>query len=275
VAPQESARGVRWVSDREICKIFMKCYLVLTLAILQLASPAVAEDRVTRFIESDVPLIIDGNWLYPENGGYTLVMTDEYLTINGYEYVHPEDKSFRQIEPPSREKDFVDWVIRTTADRAQQIVDKGGSRDDARAYMESTFEKHVGEQGFRYEIDKRGLFTIYYSGSSLPVYVAVPSRPRREPPPYRERIIKPLFTMLRYYLERGYLVMLGTNGTRKVFAPEDADGINKELRNVQKRAEVSVCAGEKHYLPITLEGRYTLLPSEVELLVNPRKLVRR
>jgi hypothetical protein len=54
---------------------------------------AIATERAQQLYECNIPLNFDGSWLQPEHGRYLLVMIDDYLTTNGYEFVRLEDQS--------------------------------------------------------------------------------------------------------------------------------------------------------------------------------------
>jgi hypothetical protein len=262
----------------EVMKSCFTALLVITL----LTGSIVAGERVERFIESDLPIIIDGNWIYPENGGYTIVMTDSFLTVNGFEYVHPEDRSAYKYEPPSKEKSFLDWIIRTTLEQAHQIVDSGGSPEEAREYMDSVFTYYADGDTFGVSSDEYGNFELFHSNSRSSIIVPVPQHPRRnEPAPtYRQRVVEIRFNELCNYMERGYLILRGTktkyfNSSFRAFRPEDVSLIMKELKAVTKKAVKTTEGGKSRYRPMLIAGRYNLTPSEVEILVNPERLKRR
>jgi len=256
----------------------MKTSIISLLFFLILAVPARAGETVTRIIESDVPMIIDGNWIYPEKGSYTIVMTDSNLTVNGYEYVHPEDKSLYRYEPPLKEKDFLGWIVMTTLEQAHQIVNSGGSPDDARKYMENTYAQYADGDTFRYSVDENGHFALFYRDLPLPVKVPVPDHPqRREPmPSYRERTVESRFNELCHYLENGYLIMKGTrDGSFWAFPPAEIELIEGELKNVPVKAKTHSVEGETRFLHLVIAEKYKLPPSAVRLLVDPQKLIRR
>lgn len=256
----------------------MKTIIISLLFVMILAVPAQAGETVTRIIESNLPMIIDGNWIHPEKGSYTIVMTDSNLTVNGYEYVHPEDKSLYRYEPPSKEKDFLDWIVRTTLEHAHQLVDSGGSPEDARRYMESTYAQYADGDTFRYSVDENGHFALFHRDFSLPVKVPVPDYPRsREPmPSYRERAVESRFNELCYHMENGYLIMRGTRDSNfRAFPPSEIELIERELKNVPVKAKTHSVEGETRFLHLVIAEKYKLSPSEVRLLVDPQKLIRR
>ncbi|UCF04227.1 MAG: hypothetical protein JSV33_09765 [bacterium] len=80
----------------------------LVFVIMFIACSVSAGEVVVRRIESEQPMIIDGNWIYPENGAYTVVMTDTNLTVNGYEYVHPEVVDSSMYREYTREENFIE-----------------------------------------------------------------------------------------------------------------------------------------------------------------------
>jgi hypothetical protein len=256
----------------------MRTSIASLLLVLTLAAPALAGETVTRIIESDVPIVIDGNWIHPEKGVYNIVMTDSNLTVNGYEYVHPEDISLYRYEPPSKEKGFLDWSVRTTVEHAQQIVDSGGSPEDARKYMEDTYAEHADGDTFRYSVDENGYFALFYRDLPLPVKVPVPEHPqRREPrPSYRQRAVEPCFNELCYHLGNGYLIMRGTRDSSFwAFPPAEIELVEGELKNVPGKAKTHSVEGEIRFLPLVIAEKYKLSPSEVRLLVEPQKLIQR
>lgn len=256
----------------------MRTCIASLLFVLILAAPVLSGETVTRIIESDTPIVIDGNWIYPEKGIYKIVMTDNNLTVNGYEYVHPEDLSLYRQEPPSKEKGFLDWIVRTTVEHAQQIVNSGGSPEDARKYMEDTYAEYADGETFRYSVDENGHFELYYRDLPLPVKVPVPEHPiRGEPKPsYRQRVVEPRFKELCYHLENGYLIMRGTRDSIfRAFSPAEVEIIEEELKKAPKNVKTKQIDGESVYLPLVIAEKYKLSPSEVRLLVDPQKLIRR
>ncbi len=255
----------------------MKTYTMALSFVLIIMIPAHASEVVIKVVNSGVPIIIDGNWIYPKNGSYEIVMTDSNLTVNGYEYVHPAKKTIHKYEPPSREKGFMDWIIRTTSERAQNMVDSGATAEDVKKFMQSRYDQYADGDTFWYSFDNYGNFRLFCGYPPMEVIVPVPSHPRNkaEPiPPYRERVLEGCFKGLCSFLENGYLVMINTaKNSLRAFAPREVDVILKELKEVPQKAIVSMVDGEPRYHSMVIADRYKLTPLEVRLLVNPQKLI--
>jgi hypothetical protein len=251
--------------------------LPIVSMLLSMTIQAVASDRVETFVECDQPVIIDGNWLYSENGGHLIVVTDDYLTVDGYEYVHPEDTTLYQYVPPDKEKDFLDWICRTTISGAKEILIEGGSYKEVHNYMEQRFAEYVEDGVFWYEFDEKRGFSLYHKDSRLPLWVSVPTKAILEKRrTYRERVIDSRYRELLYFLEHGYLVMRGTrNASVWKFPPNEATMIRSELKGVSSRAVLTNEGGKSKYQPLLVGGKYKLTPTDVDLLVNPRPLMRR
>lgn len=256
----------------------MKICFVIVLALFLFAGPAAPGNRVERFVKSDMPLILDGNWLKPENGGYTIVMTDEYMTVNGYEYVREEAKPSDVLAIPSREKDFLGWIAKTAVKQAEQVMMEGGNKKDAYEHMKQVFVEHADGKQFWFETNKHRDFVLHHKNYPGPLIVGVPPRPRPEceKPTYRERVIEGRFKHLVSSLERGCLVMRGTGSpVYWAFPQEEAEQIERELKTIGTKAQKTKINGVIQYQPTTIGGRYLLSHADIDVLMNPRDLKKR
>ena len=229
-----------------------------------------ANTFTTKVIESTVPVIIDGNWLYPEDGKYTIIMTDSNLTVNGYEYVHPEDKSKSKLIPPTKEEKYFEWIIYTTVEHAYELIDSGRTSDEVKRYMKKMFDQYSDGKGFWYSYDDYGNFKVYGAENSA-VIVRIPSRPREKKTiSYRDRVVEMRFKELCYYLQNGYLIMRGSRSSDfRVFPPNEIKDIMVELKNIQKEMKLQSNDNVMNYPTIIVAKKYKLSRSEVKVLIHP------
>lgn len=257
-------------------RIAMK--IIVFLFIIMIAPlPVSAGEPVTRIVESNVPIIIDGNWVYPENGKYTLVLTDSFVTVNGYEYVHPPIKWTRDenAEPPSEADIFCTNLVVDARDLGQKIIDEGGDPEEARMIMEEFLIEHsvntplesykcVGEKGHY-------LFVVICGGDKIGI--SVPRIPWDEQdstiPTYREKI-EGEFKSLASSLEHGILVYRDSyKNSSRGFHPEKVIPVIRKIKK-DKEKYLNLAADTC----LTVDG-IKFSPYDIKLISNPGKLVER
>jgi len=267
----------------------MKLLIALIILNMLCTFPVFSGDKITCEIISKQPIIIDGNWIYPDNGQYNVAMTDSNITVNGYVYLYPEDQSLYKYVHPSKKENFLDWVIRVPSDSAQSIINGGGTAEDARLIMESFFDQFADGDTFIYE-KKEGLFKLTYKGRTT--YVEIPASSLEEKTPYRERAVIRLFEELCLYLKEQYLIVRGTNykdpnvsrdeliikGPRSSyvykFPNSIADDIIDEIATISDKAEIYFINNYKMYKSVAIMEKYKLNPAAVEDLMSPKPLKR-
>lgn len=249
--------------------------LIAVLTVLLISLPVSGGERVTKVIESDIPIIIDGNWVYPENGKHTLVLTDSVLTVNGYEYVHPPKKI--EKHEVSKERNFSEWLILTAVQQGQAVIDNGGSVENAFVTMRDYFDKHLeGNDSIYYEEGKyhKG-FAIKGSGIEVPrIIVPVPrvstEEKERDRPTWREKAVEGECKTLVTVLKSGRLLFKNTieNYSRTFDLEKGIPAIRKiqseSLKYIEASRDTSICVDGIKF------SRW-----DIEILANPRKLVRR
>lgn len=257
-------------------RIAMK--IIVFLFIITIAPlPVFAGETVTKVVESDVPIIIDGNWIYPEDGKYTLVLTDSFVTINGYEYVHPPKKWTRDenAEPPSEVDIFCSHLVQDARNMGQKIIDEGGDPEEARMIMEEFLIEHsVNTPLESYKcVGKKGHYNFVVICGGNKLGISVPRIPWNEQDStittYREKI-EGNFKNLASSLEHGGLLYRDSykNSSRE-FHPEEAIPVIRKIKK-DKEKYLNLAADSC----ITVDG-IKFSPYDIKLLSNPRKLVER
>ena len=266
----------------------MKLLIAIIIANMLCTFTAFAGDKVICEIKSDQPIIIDGNWIYPENSQYTVAMTDSSITVNGYVYLYPEDENLQKYEPPSKENDFFDWVVRAPADSAQHVIESGGCIEEARQVMVEIYNQYAGGDTFSY-VMREGDFILTYHEKKI--FIVIPSKPRAvEIMDYRDRVVVKLYEELCNFLESGNLILRGTNiklyfssddhysirGPRSsyiyAFPPSKAQLVIREIQVIPEYAEAFYRGGVTFYKPITILNEYWLKSTVIEDIVSPKPL---
>ncbi|HMA77483.1 MAG TPA: hypothetical protein VKO43_09255 [Candidatus Krumholzibacteriaceae bacterium] len=249
--------------------------LIVFLVALIVALPVFAGERVTKIVESEIPVILDGNWIYPVNGRHTLVLTDSVLTINGYEYVHPPKKIEKHVI--SKEKNFSEWVIHTASEQGQKVIDEGGAMEDAFVVMKEFFEEHLaGNDSIQYDYSEyRDGFNITNTG--IRAYKFIVTVPRISTkvmmegrPTWRKKAVEGECSTLISVLKSGRLLFKNTQDNYgRGFNPEQAipaiKKVQKErLKYMEAARDTSVWVNGIKFSPI-----------DIKILTNPAKLVKR
>lgn len=248
--------------------------LIVFLAALLVSLPVFAGERVTKIVESDLPVILDGNWIYPVNGKHTLVLTDSVLTINGYEYVHPPKKM--EKHEISKEKNFSEWVIVTASEQGQKVIDDGGSVEEAFIAMRDYFKKHLaGNDSIQCTWGKEHVgFTIVKKNVPGKTLVSVPQVTTEVimegRATWRERAVESECGILISVLKSGRLLFKNTQDNYgRGFNPEEAipaiKMIQKErIKYMEAARDTNVWVNGVEFSPI-----------DIKTLTNPGKLVKR
>jgi hypothetical protein len=247
---------------------------IAVLTVLLISLPVFGGGRVTRVIESDIPIIIDGNWVYPEDGKFTLVLTDSVLTVNGYEYVHPPKKMKKHVV--SKEKNFFEWLIVTAVEKGQEVVDNGGSVEEAFIAMREYFKKHLqGNDSIQCTWGKEHVgFTLVEENVPGKTLVAVPQVSTQvineSKATWRERAVESECRRLITVIKSGRLLFKNTyDNYGRGLDPEEAIPAIKKIQEqpskYQKTAsDTSIWINGVEFSPI-----------DIKTLTNPRKLVKR
>lgn len=248
--------------------------LLTVFTIIFVSLPVFGGERVTKVIESDIPIIIDGNWIYPEDGKFTLVLTDSVLTVNGCEYVHPPKKI--EKHEVSKEKNFSEWLIVTAVEQGQEVIDNGGSVEEAFIAMREYFKKHLqGNDSIQCTWGKEHVgFTLVEENVPGKTLVAVPQVSTKvimeNKATWRERAVESECRRLITVLKSGRLLFKNTyDNYGRGFDPKEAipaiKKIQEEPLKYQKAAsDTSIWINGEEFSPI-----------DIKTLTNPRKLVKR
>jgi len=248
--------------------------VIVFLLVLIVSLPVFAGERVTKIVESEIPVILDGNWIYPVNGKHTLVLTDSVLTINGYEYVHPP-KKIKKHEI-SKEKNFSEWVIVTASEQGQKVIDSGGSVEEAFVAMREYFDKHLeGNDSIQVTWGKEHVgFTIVEKNVLGKTLMSVPRISTKvmmaNRPTWRKKAVEGKAKSLISALKNNILKFRSANENySRGFRPEK--GI-PAIRKVQKeRLKYMEAARDTNVWVNGVE----FSPIDIKILTNPSKLVKR
>ena len=244
--------------------------VILVLFLVLMPEFVFCGETVTRVIEGDVPMILNGHWLYSP---FTVVLTDSTITVNGHLYEGPEEKE-EPLPEPDREEDFLDWLIRTAVDSAQAIIDRGGEFEEARQVMVDIFSKYADGDTLIVKSGKgkfAGAFDLKYYKYKYWVGVATPRNPSYIPKPsYREGWLEPQFKELCRRLENGFLVVTG-KGYRYAFQPVNVPKVLEELKKLKdpQYAKERLKEGRVYIRSKNYETR--LMRRVIEDLINPRE----
>ena len=248
--------------------------VIVFLVVLLVSLPVFAGERVTKIVESEIPVILDGNWIYPVNGRHTLVLTDSVLTINGYEYVHPPKKM--EKHEISKEKNFSEWVIETAVERGQKEIDAGKGEEAVQRVMDEFFKKHTGSrESITYLYDKKNKkFLVKEDCHSVAMSIYLPYLSTKEKmegkATWRERAVESECRRLISVLKSGRLRFKNSyDNYGRGFDPEEAIPAIKKiqeepLRYQEAARDTNVWVNGVEFSPI-----------DIKTLTNPGKLVKR
>ena len=240
--------------------LFLLCALVLVALVL-----AHADEPVVKVMYGEAPIIIDGNWIYPP---FTLVLTDSNITVNGYQYERPKVKKEVWTEPPDKEKDFYDWLVRTSIDSGWAAIDSGGTFEDAEAVMKRIIFRYADDDTLKV-VYGNGAFKLEFYKNKYPLFVTVPSGPRPPVVSYREGYLEGRMRVLIREIELGYLTIKGI-GYGMAISPEYTPLIWPELLRLSQLDSASAALENT---PIVLEdGNVTICIYDdlVRDLANPK-----
>jgi hypothetical protein len=222
--------------------------VIALLCAVALLAPAIshAGEPVVKVMDGNAPIIIDGNWIYPP---FTLVLTDSNITVNGYQYERPKVEKKVWTEPPDREKDFYDWLVRTSLDSAHAVIDSGGTFEEAEAVMKRMIFRYADDDTLKV-VYGDGAFNLYYHKHTVAHFVAVPSGPKPPPVPYREGYLEGRFRVLVTEIGLNFLIIRGI-GYGMTITPEHTPLIWPELVRLSR---LDSAAAEREETPIVVEG---------------------
>ncbi|MBD3424755.1 MAG: hypothetical protein GF417_09985 [Candidatus Latescibacteria bacterium] len=248
--------------------------VIAVLTVLLISLPVVGGERVTKVIESDIPIIIDGNWVYPEDGKFTLVLTDSVLTVNGYEYVHPPKKMKKHVV--SKEKNFSEWVITKAGEKAQKEIDAGRGEETVQRVMDEFFKEHIGRRkSVTYKYDKKNKkFLVEEECDSVAISVYLPYLSTKEKmanrATWREKAVEGNAKNIITVYTTGRLLLRNTmKGYSRGYDPEKAIPVIRKIQKesskyLEAESDTSICINGVEFSPI-----------DIMTLTNPRKLVKR
>jgi hypothetical protein len=175
---------------------------VVAVITLLLATPVFCE-TVSRIIESDARLFIDGREIHSP---FTVILTDSNITVNGVEYkgdpkamIHPV---IIKEKPPIEETHYVDWLVGSVMEGATAMLAEGKDSLEIWRFMENFFKQNTdgsivkitGQKGY-YQIRSRHL--------SLPIHLSYPTRQGFIEQSQRETL-KATYDELCSNLEKGF-----------------------------------------------------------------------
>ena len=219
--------------------------VVLIIVFCVISSPVLSGETVTKILESSVPMVISGNWIYSP---FTIVLTDTNITVNGYQYERPKKPEIK-YEPEKLDPadDFVCWLVVNACDRAQTLINKGGTFEEAEKIMKDMILQYADDDTLKV-IYNDGAFDIKYYKDKIGTFVNVPKLPI-ETISYREGWLEPRFRELVRLIELRFLVLKGV-GYGQTFAPRNQSYIMPLLKKITERKYNGIKAGEK----ITIKG---------------------
>jgi hypothetical protein len=219
----------------------LSCAVVLVALVL-----AHADEPLVKVMDGEVPIIIDGNWIYPP---FTLVLTDSNITVNGYQYERPKVEKKIWTEPPDREKDFYTWLVRTSIDSGWAAIDSGGTFEDAEAVMKRVIFKYADGDTLKVKYGN-GAFNLKYYKNKYPLFINVPRGPRPPAVSYREGYLEGRFRVLVNWIDLKFLVIRGI-GYGMAIPPEQTPLIWPELIRLSR---LDSAAAALEDTPIAIEG---------------------
>lgn len=234
----------------------MKTICLLFLLVILCTVTAHADDPVIKVMEGKVPIIIDGNWIYPP---FTLVLTDDNITVNGFEYERRKEEKEVWKDPPDKEKDFFDWLVRTSLEEGWAVFDSGGTFEEAKKAMEKVIYEYTDGDTLKVLYSEGG-FELRYYKVEKPLFISVPRMPREQAVSCRKGVLESRFKILIKFIESDYLVIKGCDYEHGI-SPGTQPYVLPKLERLSKSDSVDVDLDEA---PIVIEGG----PSPVRLSRN-------
>jgi hypothetical protein len=191
----------------------MKATIFVLACLLFLSHSLIAAEPITRRIRSNQPILIEGNWIYPENGWHAVVLTDSNIVVSGHEYIRinkleQDAIKWKLIEKPQiDEAGYLDWLIITARDSARVLLEEGMSSDEIWDFMNSYFAQHIDNNSIWISGRNKecGIFKLKHSKISMPVGVSVPKKVAK--PEYNSyEIMQNYFQDLCSGIEKGMVI---------------------------------------------------------------------
>jgi hypothetical protein len=236
-----------------------------------LASALSSQPFVTG-VSSETPVLIDGNWIYPEDQMFILTVDSLGVLINGYVYYKTPPKP-RPPVPPDREKDPVTRAARSAHAAAQEVVDNGGSALEAKDTMTARLNSHAGTIFKDVKPHGEWGFEIYTYDFETPFYISSPRHPRPEPvePPSPLERAESAYLTLRSFLEHGFFVILFTrHRSTRTFGSDRAGEAIAIIRDIQNNPAAYLEDGEFPHM--TVIGDIKFSRDEMRILADPPPL---
>ena len=253
----------------------MRAFIIIMI-LLAAASPAEALDHI---LFSETPILLDGNWIYPEMCEFRITVDSLGILINGYEYyLPPPAKPAGAPTPPDRHKDPVTWLFHTADSTGRQIMIEGGSADEATDSMTAIFDRHLGSLIQGYEIDEGGGFRICIEGLDNSVFLRGPGcyeiieQPRDDHDKASASEVH--FEMLYVSIEAGsFMILSTTDHSIQRFTLKERDEAIAAFKDIQRNPSAYYEEGQKE--PVIILGGRRIAAEYISRIVNPLPLTRR
>jgi len=248
----------------------MRVFFLIVFGILFVAVSLLTHETLQRDVKSSAPfIVIKGRFVYPENDIYTVMLTDSTICVNGVVYIRTP-KPVVPLPKPDRNKDFFDWIIRYPADSARAIIEDGGTKEEAKRFIDDFYATFADSETLNVDFEK-GFYRITYKGEETGF--GLPRQKREPKVDYWENWLYPSYQTLCRDLERGSIIIKGDGYWEQIVAEEISQELIRELQTVHQRA---VCDNPYEiYEGIELTGksgkRIKLGPSAVEDFVKAHK----
>jgi hypothetical protein len=243
----------------------ISCYFVLPAML----SAATVE------VNSNTPILLDGNWIKPIDGVFTIEKSDGRVLINNIVYYDVE--MYKEISKPleiDKNHDPVTWLFQEATIRAQKIIDTGSTVDEARNGMKQLIDEYVGSTVDRYELDKEGNFRIYIRDACIPVLLVAPRNPERliAINENYDDLVEAQYRTILSQLQAGmFIVRFSIENSMRTFSKGEKDKVIEGIVDFKEnQPPISNSDSDK---PTIIAG-HKFTPSELDVIINPRKMVR-
>jgi len=235
----------------------MKTSMKICICLALLSIFAASGSTVTKKVTSKSPfIIIRGEYVYPRDGSFTITLSDTNIVVQNVIYSSVEKIVRKPLPKPDPQKDFLDWIIRAPANRAQALIEAGGKPEQSKKLMEEFYSQFQDSDTLKISL-LNNTFKITYKGKEA--LVMIPSNKREQAIDYMENTLKPEYESLCRNLECGNIVIKGKGYQQNIMSKEISTSLLQQLKDIPIRARVNI-AGD--YNPITIKGRY----SEIRLI---------